>query len=222
MSSRKVCLIDDEISILDAVGVFFEQHGFNVQKFNSSQEFINRHKDLIDVDAYIVDYLMPGETDGISLVKMIRGNNELVPIFMLTASDTKKQVIAGIEAGADDYITKPCDLNELMARIRNAIKKYSVQDERDAKLRILSEGKLVMYNGSSVSLTSREFSIFKELYQNLGSAVDRNKLLSTIEPDSSEMIKRNVDVHVFSLRRKLASINLQVITVRGIGYQLKL
>jgi DNA-binding response OmpR family regulator len=222
MSSRKVCLIDDEISILDAVGVFFEQHGFNVQKFNSSQEFINRHKDLIDVDAYIVDYLMPGETDGISLVKMIRGNNDLVPIFMLTASDTKKQVIAGIEAGADDYITKPCDLNELMARIRNAIKKYSVQDERDAKLRILSEGKLVMYNGSSVSLTSREFSIFKELYQNLGSAVDRNKLLSTIEPDSSEMIKRNVDVHVFSLRRKLASINLQVITVRGIGYQLKL
>jgi DNA-binding response OmpR family regulator len=222
MSSRKVCLIDDEVSILDAVGVFFEQHGFNVQKFNSSQEFINRHKDLIDVDAYIVDYLMPGETDGISLVKMIRGNNELVPIFMLTASDTKKQVIAGIEAGADDYITKPCDLNELMARIRNAIKKYSFQDERDAKLRILSEGKLVMYNGSSVSLTSREFSIFKELYQNLGSAVDRNKLLSTIEPDSSEMIKRNVDVHVFSLRRKLASINLQVITVRGIGYQLKI
>jgi len=155
-----------------------------------------------------------------SLVKMIRKSDPLIPIFMLTASDAKEQVIAGIEAGADDYITKPCHLTELLARLNNAIKKHTYYNNKDTNLKMLSEGKVVMYKGASVSLTSREFSIFRELFLNEGQPVDRDKLLSSIEPDSSEMIKRNVDVHVFSLRRKLASINVEVKTVRGIGYQL--
>jgi two-component system OmpR family response regulator len=198
MEARKICLVDDEINILDVVGFFFQQNGFDVIKFHSSEDFLNKYKDLKDVDAFVLDYLMPGEIDGMSLVKMIRQADPLIPIFMLTASDAKEQVIAGIQAGADDYITKPCHLTELLARINNAIGKHTYYCNKDSKLKILSEGKVVMYKGASVSLTSREFSIFKELFMNEGRPVDRDQLLSSIEPDSTEMIKRNVDVHVFS------------------------
>lgn len=220
MSKKRICLVDDEINILDVIGVFFQQNGFEVIKFHSSEDFRLKYKDLKNIDAYIIDYMMPGEIDGMSLVSMIRKSDALIPIFMLTASDSKDLVIAGIQAGADDYITKPCHLTELLARINNAIKKVEYFHNKDTNLKMLSEGKVVMHRGSSVSLTSREFAIFRELFINEGQPVERDRLLSTIDPESSEMIKRNVDVHVFSLRRKLASINVEVRTVRGVGYQL--
>ncbi len=221
VSKYKICLVDDEVSILDVLENFFtQQAGFEVVKYFDANNFKRDYKDLNDINAYIIDVRMDGELVGFDLVSMIRKDNSIVPIFMLTACDSKDDIIKGIEAGADDYITKPCHLSELLARLNNAIKKVESINNSDKNLKMLTEGKLVMYKGNSVSLTSREFAIFRELYLNEGQPVEREVLLSSLDPES-EMIKRNVDVHVFSLRKKLQTINVEVRTIRGIGYCLE-
>lgn len=220
MSKGKICLIDDELNILDVLGNFFDQNGFEVSKYHNADTFRSEFQKIDSgIDAYIVDVKMDGEHSGLELVSLIRKVNPLVPIFMLTACDSKEDVIKGIQAGADDYITKPCHLTELLARLSNALNKVRNFNNSDKSLKMLTEGKVVMYKGASVSLTSREFAIFRELFMNEGEAVNRDSLLNSIEPEAN-MIKRNVDVHVFSLRKKLSSINVEVKTVRGIGYQL--
>jgi DNA-binding response OmpR family regulator len=215
----KICLIDDEQNILDVLENFLEAKGHEVVSFCNPSTFFDNKDQLNDVAAFLVDWKLP-EIEGTEIVKRIRDGNKYVPIFMLTACDSQEDIIKGIESGADDYITKPCNLKELYARLNNALVKYDSLNKVDKDLKVIEEGNLVMFKGNSVSLTSREFAIFKSLLDNEGKPVDRDSLLSTLDKDS-QMIKRNVDVHVFSLRKKLNDISLKVVTVRGVGYKLE-
>lgn len=215
----KICLIDDEQSILDVLESYLEAKGHQVVSFSNPMTFLDNKGQFDDVEAFLVDWKLPG-IEGIEIVKQIRSENKYVPIFMLTACDSEEDIIKGIESGADDYITKPCNLKELYARLNNALVKYDHLDKDDKDLKVIEEGNLVMFKGRSVSLTTREFTIFKSLLNNEGKPVARESLLSTLDQDN-QMIKRNIDVHVFSLRKKLHEISLKVVTVRGVGYKLE-
>jgi DNA-binding response OmpR family regulator len=218
IAGSKICLIDDEEKILEVIGNLLTLNNHEVVKYDNSYSFLDDLNKLDDISAFLVDQRLPG-VPGVEIVKKIREMNALIPIFMLTACGEQEEVINGIEAGADDYIVKPCNLKELYARLKNAILKYTGVKEDKSALKVLDEGNLVMHKGESVSLTSREFAIFKALYSKEGEPVERDKLLSSFEKDNT-MIKRNVDVHVFSLRKKLQNISLEVKTIRGIGYKL--
>lgn len=216
---KKICLIDDEQNFLDVLEDYLVAKGLEVLSFSNPSSFYFNEDKLSDVAAFLVDWKLPG-VEGIEIVKEIRSKNKYVPIFMLTACRSQEEVIKGFESGADDYIIKPCNLKELYARLSNALLKYISLRNDDSELKVINEGNLVMHKGVSVSLTSREFSIFRKLLQEEGKAVDRDSLLSSLDQES-QMIKRNIDVHVFSLRKKLHSIFLKVQTVRGVGYKLE-
>lgn len=215
----KICLVDDEQNILDILETYLEAKGHEVVCFSSSTTFLEEFELVNDVCAYLIDWKLP-EVSGIELVKKVRAVNKIVPIFMLTSCSSQDEIISGIEAGADDYIVKPCNMKELYARLNNALVKYNNVNTESSDLRVIDEGNLVMFKGRSIALTTREFSIFKALLVEEGIAVKRDILLTSLDQDSV-MIKRNVDVHVFSLRKKLSDISLTVTTVRGVGYKLE-
>jgi two-component system, OmpR family, phosphate regulon response regulator PhoB len=215
----KICLVDDEQNILDILQTYLEAKGHEVVCFSSSTRFLEEFELVTDFCAYLIDWKLP-EVSGIELVKKVRAVNKIVPVFMLTSCSSQDEIISGIEAGADDYIVKPCNMKELYARLNNALVKYNNVNAESSELKVIDEGNLVMFKGRSVALTTREFSIFKALLVEEGIAVKRDILLTSLDQDSV-MIKRNVDVHVFSLRKKLSDISLRVTTVRGVGYKLE-
>lgn len=219
MTSINICIIEDEPEILETLKTFFELKGQKVWCFKSAEDF--EASDMSNFDGlYLIDWNLPGK-DGIQLIKELRDEDEISPIFIVSGYGQKEQVIEGLKAGADDYITKPFNFDELYTRAVNAFKKYNMysqgSDPRSVKL--LPEANSFIMAEKVISLTQREFVIFAYLYENCNKPVSREELLGQFSKDD-QMTVRNIDVHVFSLRKKIKDADLNVQTIRGIGYQL--
>ena len=181
--------------------------------------FMNEHIDLI-----VTDIMMP-KTDGITLAKEIRDINSEIPIIMLTALDSFNDKEKGFSSGADDYIVKPVNMKELVLRIKAHLRRYKIISENFFKHKGVyldfNELKCTIDN-KVVELTTKEFLLLYKLSASNGRIFTREQLMNELWGFDSESYERTVDTHIKKLRTKIKTNDLEIITVRGLGYKVVL
>ena len=205
-----VLLVEDEHSIGSMTRGYLERSGWRVVWVRSGEEALaelGRHQ----VRIVILDIRLPG-IDGFDVARLVRTRSD-VPILMLTARDEEPDRVAGLELGADDYLTKPFSPRELVARMKAVLRRT---DGRSAELN--RNAREVVVDGQPVELTTKEFDLLATLLENPGIVVSRDQLLDRVWGMTYPGGTRTVDVHVAQLRRKLGRPEL-IRTVRGAGYK---
>ncbi len=224
--SKTIFLVDDEQHIIDLVRLYLEREGFQVDSATDGQvaleQLLARPPDLV-----VLDLMLPG-LDGREICRKLRARSDL-PILMLTARDDDIDKIVGLELGADDYLTKPFNPRELVARIR-AILRRSVrardeaQDERAlviGNLRIEPQQHRVLLEGREIRLRRLEYDLLYTLARRPGMVFSRDQLLNLVWDYEVPGETRTVDVHVAHLRHKLTGMQASIETVWGVGYRLE-
>jgi len=219
---QKILIVEDERDIADLVGFNLERAGYSVMKahdgITGAEVAIRERPDLV-----ILDLMLPGK-DGYGVFKELRRDSRSrdIPVIMLTARAQTEDRIQGLEAGADDYLTKPFSPKELMLRVQAVLKR---SDGPPGSVEVtygpfrFDKNSLKFYlEGEPVELTSTEFKLLLFLTERAGKAQDRNDLLRTVWGYSDEVHSRTLDTHMKRLRQKLGDHAAMVETVRGIGY----
>jgi DNA-binding response OmpR family regulator len=215
---RIVTIIEDEKEIGESLAIFLRSKNYEVRHHLSAEEFFSQRAPVTD-GIYLVDWNLPG-IKGIDIVRTIRTRDKFSPIFMLSANSQAQDILEGLKSGADDYLTKPFDFDGLAVRIENAWSKLTQLEGNlmTHGVKLIPEANSVMKNGVTVSLTAREFVIFARLYKTLDT-VSRQELIAEFDL-KEKMTVRNVDVHIFFLRKKLCKLEMSISTVWGAGYKL--
>lgn len=225
MSIPELLLVDDDTELTEMMREYLEPEGFKIHVAASGLEFQNRSLDTVDL--IILDVMLPGRS-GFELLKDLR-KKSTIPVIMLTAKDGDVDRVVGLEIGADDYISKPFNPRELMARVR-AVLRRTAQEVAPAPSNQLLVGditlapstRIVLCRGQSLDLTTAEFNLLEFFLQRAGQAVGRDELsLAAFGRRQGTMIDRNVDTLVSKLRRKLdpdAGHEYRIKTVRNRGY----
>ena len=225
MSTRILAVEDDE-RIRTAVKLALEDEGWAVVEAATGEDAL-QHFQQEPADVVLIDIMLPG-IDGFEVCRSIRRSSD-VPIVMVTARADTHDVVAGLEAGADDYLTKPFAPKELSARIRSLLRRARTSDVSSPHLRfgdleIVPDEGVVRRNGRDVHLTKTEFRVLVELAQSPGRVFSREVLLERIWGYGYFGDGRLVDVHVRRLRTKIEADPANprhVVTVRGLGYKLQ-
>ena len=225
--NEKILLVEDEKTLAKALKFNLEKEGFRVEVAFDGEEALNAMS-REEPDLVILDLMLP-KIDGYEVCRSIRRSSD-VPIIMLTARDEDIDKILGLELGADDYMTKPFNTRELLARIR-AILRRTVQQAAAAKnfikigdLQIDAIKRKVTVKGREVALTSREFNLLSLLASNPGKVYSREELLEEIWGDDYSGDVRTVDVHIRHLREKIEEFPAEpniILTVWGAGYKFR-
>jgi two-component system phosphate regulon response regulator PhoB len=219
---QKILIVEDERDIADLVGFNLERAGFEVLKahdgITGAEMAVQQRPSLI-----ILDLMLPGK-DGFGVFKEIRRDprSRDIPVIMLTARAQTEDRIQGLEAGADDYLTKPFSPKELMLRVQAVLKRSEAAPglvEFSCGPFRFDKNSLKFYlDGEPVELTSTEFKLLLFLAERAGKPQDRNDLLRTVWGYSDEVHSRTLDTHMKRLRQKLGDHAAMVETIRGIGY----
>ncbi|WP_419956160.1 response regulator transcription factor [Neobacillus niacini] len=220
---KTILLVDDETRMLDLLGLYLKPHGFKCIKVQSGKEAIAYLK-ADQIDIVILDVMMP-EMDGWTTCKKMREFSN-VPIIMLTARTETVDVIKGLNFGADDYVTKPFNENELLARIEALLRRTSNLIEKQLVFKGLEwkeESVELKYQNLTIQVTPKEFSLIGLFLKNPQKVFSRDHLLSTIWGLNSHIDDRTVDSHIRNLREKLRTAGFPVdnhlFTVWGVGYK---
>lgn len=222
----KILIVEDEEKIARFIELELIHEGYKVIKANNGRtglEIAERG----EADLVILDVMLP-EINGLEVLRRIRRVSE-VPIIMLTARDAVMDKVSGLDAGADDYITKPFAIEELLARIRTALKKRVVtvkKDEDVISCGLLTLDKMrhkVMYDGTEIELTNREFTLLQILMENKNIVLTRDVLIEKVCGYNYVGETNVIDVYVRYLRTKIDDVfKAKIITtVRGVGYVIK-
>ena len=225
MTRKTILVIEDEPDIAELIQINLEEDGFEVICSNTAADGYRKIRLLIP-DLVVLDLMLP-DTPGIDLCKLIRQNKKFnqIPIIIATARASEADVVLGLEAGADDYITKPFSMRELSARIRAILRRNQrgqlINDSiiQSGPLRLDQLKHEAHINGNPLRLTLAEFRLLATLAGRAGEVLNRDQLLDSITEGSANIIDRNVDVHIRALRRKLGESGSLILTVRGIGYK---
>lgn len=232
MSTKTILAVDDEEHILELIRYNLEGAGYKVLEAESGEEAL----ELLDkkkCDLLLLDWMLPG-IDGIDVIKRIRENPALkkMPVILLTAKNEEINKVVGLEIGADDFLTKPFGIYELLARIKAVLRRsedtYEKVETKEEILYIdyLSINKarrIVEANGNPIDLSLKEFDLLYLLAKNRGFVYSRDMLLEKVWGYDYEGETRTVDVHISNLRKKLEKDdqNPKIIkTVRGVGYKI--
>lgn len=215
---KTITIIEDEKEIVESLKYLLEKNHFTVYSFVSAEDFFST-KSRPEHSVFLIDWNLPG-IKGIDIVRTIRLKDKISPILMMSAYNKSDQIIEGLQSGADDYITKPFNYEELLVRVDNAHSKISSLKENlmNVGLKLIPEAHTVIKDGVIVNLTSREFIIFNHLYKNQTAASTREELINQFDKEM-EMTARNIDVHIFSLRKKMNKVAISIETVWGTGYK---
>ena len=222
---EKILIIEDEEKIARFIELELTHEGYEIEKSYNGREGLemaeNCHFDLL-----LLDIMLP-ELNGLEVLRRIRKTSE-IPIIMLTARDAVTDKVSGLDMGADDYITKPFAIEELLARIRVALKRKKPTTRETAAL---GTGKLILdknahsviYDGKSIELTNREFLLLEILLENKSIVLSRDTLLEKVWGYDYMGETNVVDVYIYYLRNKLDAVSPEKIieTVRGVGYIIK-
>ena len=221
--TKKVFIVEDEPDLRDTLQYNFENEGFKVKSFPNGESFLETIKND-KPNLVILDLMLPG-ISGLDVCRDLRMNevNENVSVVMLTAKSEEIDRIVGFELGADDYVTKPFSVRELILRVKVLLKKRS--DDIDQNL--LEFGPIAMnldahdvsVEGKNILLTALEFKLLKHLLKRKGRVQTRDQLLGDVWGYSSEVTTRTVDTHIKRLREKLGKPGELIQTIRGVGYR---
>jgi len=221
----RLLLVEDDAKLALAVSRGLRAEGYAVDVAEDGEEAL-RHAGVWDYDVIVLDVMLPGR-DGFAVCRSLRSRGSWVPILMLTARGGVDDRIAGLDAGADDYLAKPFDFGELLARVRAMVRRRP--SERPARLEagdliVDPATHTVQHGGATVELTSREFAVLEYLARRPGQVVSRTELLDHVWDQNYLGSTNIVDVYVGHLRRKLhpaAADGRDLIrTVRGVGFVL--
>lgn len=222
----KVLVVEDEEKIARFIELELIHEGYKVIKVNNGREGLEI-AEKGEVDLVLLDVMLP-ELNGLEVLRRLRKTSD-IPVIMLTARDAVMDKVSGLDAGADDYITKPFAIEELLARIRTALKKRVVKVKKDED--VLSCGLLtldkmrhkVMYDGTEIELTNREFNLLQILMENKNIVLTRDVLIEKVCGYDYFGETNVIDVYVRYLRTKIDDVfKVKIITtVRGVGYVIK-
>lgn len=229
--AKRILIIDDEPMIVESVSYNLKQEGYEVIAAGDGETGLKLAQSET-VDLILLDLMLPG-INGLEICRILRQHSE-VPIIMLTAKEAEIDRILGLEIGADDYITKPFSMRELLARIKSVLKRtvaapggnYNDQSRmiNSGELTIDLLGHEVTLDGKPVSLSSKEFELLRVLATHPGQVLTREQLLSLVWGDDFYGDDRTVDVHIRWLREKIEADPgdpTYILTVRGAGYKFR-
>ena len=217
--------IEDDNGIRDLIVYTLTASGYEAKGFADSSEFWTAVKQEIPT-LILLDVMLPNE-DGISILKKIRSdkNTAEIPVIMETAKETEYDKVVALDLGADDYLTKPFGMMEMVSRVRAVLRRTSKEEKKqDLKLNELeinTSRHIVYVNGKEVYLTLKEYDLLKLFMENIGRAFTRDQLLSSVWGTEYVGETRTVDVHIGTLRTKLGSAGDYIKTVRGVGYRME-
>ncbi len=221
--SERILVVDDEQRIIDLAQMYIEQEGYEVESTTDGLDALQRIQQ--DEPALVVlDIMLPG-MDGLEICRRVRTQSD-VPIIMLTARNEDIDKIVGLELGADDYLTKPFNPRELVARIKAILRRSERkpaapnQPVRVGNLLINPQQRSVEVDGRPVDLRMKEFDLLLTLAENLNIVFSRERLLDVVWGYNFAGETRTVDVHVAHLRHKLDGMTPTIETVWGVGYKL--
>lgn len=224
MDTPRILVVDDEEDLCEILKFNLEIEGYVVDTAFSAEEALKT--DLASYQLLMLDVMM-GEISGFKLASMLRKNENTAntPIIFLTAKDTENDMLTGFNLGADDYISKPFSIRQVVARVKAVIRRTSDKEKS-------SDGELLVYetlvldtkrikasvDGKEVPLTKKEFEILKLLLENKGNVFSREEILSRIWKDEVYVLDRTIDVNITRLRKKIGAYGKNIVTRLGFGY----
>ena len=225
---KKILIIDAEIHTVELLKFNLENNGYKVGYSYDGFDGYLKTKEF-QPDLILLDWMLPN-ISGIDLLKKIRSDETLeqIPVIMLTAKNMEEDKLEGLEDGADDYITKPFSVKEVLARITSVLRRYKYTSNEKIEvlkaddIQVNVNKHIVTKNGQEIELTLKEFQILKLLIENKGNVLTRTFLLDKIWGYDYYGETRTLDVHIRHLRKKIGDNDSKLIeTVRGVGYKIK-
>ena len=225
---KKILIIDDEIHIVELLKFNLENNGYKVDYSYDGFDGYLKTKEF-QPDLILLDWMLPN-ISGIDLLKKIRSDETLeqIPVIMLTAKNMEEDKLEGLEDGADDYITKPFSVKEVLARITSVLRRYKYTSNEKIEvlkaddIQVNVNKHIVTKNGQEIELTLKEFQILKLLIENKGNVLTRTFLLDKIWGYDYYGETRTLDVHIRNKKKKIGDNDSKLIeTVRGVGYKIK-
>ncbi len=224
MNDYRILVVDDEDDLCEILKFNLENEGYFVDTANSAEEALRL--DLTQYNLLLLDVMM-GEISGFKMANILKKDKKTasIPIIFITAKDTENDTVTGFNLGADDYISKPFSLREVMLRVK-AVLRRTATEKVDEKVEVItyrglmldSNRKSVTIDGEEVSLTKKEFEILCLLLRNPNRVFSREDILDKIWKDESYVLDRTVDVNITRLRKKLGDYGQNIITRLGYGY----
>lgn len=222
---QTIYIVEDDTNIREIERYALKNSGYEIEEFESGASFFNRIKESMP-NLVILDIMLPDE-DGMSILSKLRADKqtEKLPVIMVTAKTTELDKVKGLDLGADDYITKPFGVMELISRVKALLRRVGTV-EVDTKLHY---GDIFMDNakhvvtvcGNPIELTYKEYELLKYLILNKGIVLSRDKLMSQVWGFDFEGESRTVDMHIKTLRQKLGESGSCIRTIRNVGYMVE-
>lgn len=216
----QVLLIEDDVSLAKGLQTSLKREGFIVNHLSEGKQAINSIASS-EPDIVVLDLGLP-DMDGNEVLKQIRRRNAELPVLILTARNSIQDKVAGLDSGADDYLAKPFEMDELLARLRVLERRLSSLKHADLtvdNVSIDTRAQQVKVNGENVDFFRREYMLLKMLMENVGRVQTRDSLESKLYSWGEEIASNAIEVHIHHLRKKLPE-NF-ITTVRGVGYTIK-
>lgn len=218
--------VEDDSNIRELVVYTLETTGFHARGFEEGKSFLEALA-LETPDLILMDIMLPGE-DGISLLKRLKNSSKTrdIPVIMVTAKGAEYDKVKGLDLGADDYVTKPFGMMELVSRIKAVLRRSGAAKKKaediivSGNLEINTKKHEVKADGEVIGLTLKEYELLKRLMENPNIVMTRDSLLEEIWGYDFDGETRTVDVHIRTLRQKLGKCGERVETVRGVGYRI--
>ena len=220
-----IYILEDDKNIQEIESYAIKGNGYDVRVFDDAEAF-DRGMQEMKPDLLLLDVMLPGE-DGLSILKRLRANNDTkeMPIILVTAKDSEIDTVRGLDLGADDYITKPFGVMELLSRIKAIMRRIKpMSDDVALKYKNIyldQDRRLCLVDGENVELTFKEYELLRLFLSNLGIVLTREIIMETVWGTDFMGESRTVDMHIKTLRKKLKEAGSLIITVRNVGYKLE-
>jgi DNA-binding response OmpR family regulator len=227
----RILLVEDERDVADLMTLHLRRDGYDVTVVDNGEAAL-RAMQGGGFDGLVLDWMLPG-LSGLELCRKIRdgeirGSSSQIPVLMVTARAQAADIVQGLDAGADDYLTKPFELPVFIARVR-ALLRRSIFNTAERETRWSTGGLIVdkdtyqvSCQGKPISLTPSEFKLLVALMKQQGRVLTRERLIDLVQGEGVNVVDRAIDTHVFGLRKKLGHCSDLIETVRGIGYRVKI
>lgn len=222
--NQRILVVDDEQDLLEILKFNLETEGYEVQTATSAEEA--QTLDIASFDLLLLDVMMGGMS-GFALARLLKANPKTasVPIIFLTARDTENDTVTGFNLGADDYISKPFSLREVMVRVRAVLRRTAVDNGEEEPHLITYQGivmnldkKTVTIDGEEIAFTKTEFELLHLLLDERGRVFSRQELIDRVWPKDVLVLDRTVDVNITRLRKKIGRFSKCIVTRLGFGY----
>lgn len=222
MNDYRILVVDDEEDLCEILKFNLEMEGYIVDTANSAEEALKL--DLTSYNLLLLDVMM-GEISGFKMASMLKKNKDTtgIPIIFITAKDTENDTVTGFNLGADDYISKPFSLREVIVRVKAVLRRTSTVQKEPEQLQyrglvIDIPKKKVTIDDTEVPLTKKEFEILLLLLQNQGRVFSREDILTKVWHDEVYVLDRTIDVNITRLRKKIGNYGKYIVTRLGYGY----